>query len=107
MIKLYHVTTCDAAIAILREGFREVVGVNWTDRSGVWLADRPPDCNDTNKFSGDTILAVSLDCGPNDLSHYEWVQQGESHQEWLIPADFVNKHTLAIVQLDWRLKLSA
>jgi hypothetical protein len=52
-------------------------------------------------------LAVSLDCGPNHLSDYEWVQEGQSYQEWLIPADFVNKHTLAIVQLDRSLRRSA
>jgi len=102
-MKLYHVTTCDAAMAILREGFREMVGASATDWSGVWLADRPPDCNDSNKFGGDTVLAISLNCGPNDLSPYEWLQSGETQQEWVIPADFVNKHTLAIVQLDWRL----
>jgi hypothetical protein len=52
-------------------------------------------------------LAVSLDCGPSDLSDYEWAQDGQSHQEWLIPADFVNKHTLAIVQLDRNFRRSA
>jgi hypothetical protein len=103
MMKLYHVTTCDAGKAILRD----VLGTYGTDWSGVWLVDGPLDCNDTNNVSGDTILAVSLDCGPNHLSDYEWVQEGQSYQEWLIPADFVNKHTLAIVQLDRSLRRSA
>ena len=107
MMKLYHVTTYEAAKAILRDGFRDTVGTYGTDWSGVWLVDRPLDCNDTNNVSGDTQLAVSLDCEPNDLSDYEWVQDGQSYQEWLIPADFVNKHTLAIVQLDWSLRRSA
>ena len=50
---------------------------------------------------------MSLDCGPSDLSDYEWAQDGQSYQEWLIPADFVNKHTLAIVQLDRSFRRSA
>ena len=104
MMKLYHVTTSDAAKAILRAGFRNTAGTYGPGRSGVCLVDRPLDCND---ISADTILAVSLDCGPNHLSDYEWVQEGQSYQEWLIPADFVNKHTLAIVQLDRSLRRSA
>jgi hypothetical protein len=85
----------------------DTVGTHGTDWSGVWLVDRPLDCDDTDNVSVDTILAVSLDCGPSDLSDYEWAQDGQSHQEWLIPADFVNKHTLAIVQLDPSLRRSA
>jgi hypothetical protein len=102
MIKLYHVTTGDAAKVILREGFRDT-----GERTGVCLADRPLDCDDTNNVSADAILAVSLDCGPSDLSDYEWVQEGRSYGEWVIPPDFVNKHTLAIVQLDRNLRHSA
>jgi hypothetical protein len=69
----------------------------------AWSIDH--DCND---ISADTIiLAVSLDCWPSDLSDDEWAQDGQSHQEWLIPADFVNKHTLAIVQLDRNFRRSA
>jgi hypothetical protein len=101
-IKLYHVTTCDAVKAILREGFRDTG--EW---SGVWLADRPLGSNETNSVSADAILAVSLDCGPSHLSDYEWVQEGQSYVHWLIPADFVNKHTLAIVELDRNLRRSA
>jgi len=104
MMKLYHVTTGDAAKAILRAGFRDTAGTYGPSRSGVCLVDRPLDCND---ISADTILAVSLDCGPSDLSNYEWAQDGQSYQEWLIPADFVNKHTLAIVQLDRNFRRSA
>jgi len=104
MMKLYHVTTSDAAQTILRAGFRDTAGTYGPGRSGVCLVDRPLDCND---ISADTVLAVSLDCGPSDLSDYEWAQDGQSYQEWLIPADFVNKHTLAIVQLDRNFRRSA
>ena len=104
MMKLYHVTTSDAAQTILRAGFRDTAGTYGPGRSGVCLVDGPLDCND---ISADTVLAVSLDCGPSDLSDYEWAQDGQSYQEWLIPADFVNKHTLAIVQLDRNFRRSA
>ncbi len=104
MMKLYHVTTSDAAQTILRAGFRDTAGTYGPGRSGVCLVDRPLDCND---ISADTVLAASLDCGPSDLSDYKWAQDGQSYQEWLIPADFVNKHTLAIVQLDRNFRRSA
>ena len=98
-MKLYHVTTRDRARTILREGFRDNEGSYGTDRqwSGVWLSDRPLDCNEG--VSGNTILAVSFDCEPDDLSDYERVQEGLPYREWLIPADFVNKRTVAIVQM--------
>ncbi len=107
MMKLYHVTTGDAAKAILRAGFRDTSEISGIDRPGVCLVDRPLDCDYTTNTSADTILAVSLDCGPSDLSDYEWAEDQKSHQEWLMPADFVNKHTLAIVQLDQSLRRSA
>ncbi len=66
-MRLYHVTTCDAAKAILRDGFRDTVGTYGTDWSGVWLVDRPLYCDDTDNVSVDTILAVSLDCGPRSV----------------------------------------
>ena len=98
-MKLYHVTTRDRARTILREGFRDNEGSYGTDRqwSGVWLSDTPLDCNEG--VSGNTILAVSFDCEPDDLSDYEWVQEGFPSREWLIPSDFVNKRTVAIVVL--------
>jgi hypothetical protein len=98
-MKFYHVTTSDRARTILREGFRDNRDCYGTDqpRSGIWLADRPLDSNDT--VSADTILAVSLDCELDALLDFEWVREGQSYREWLIPADFVNKRTVAIVVL--------
>ena len=98
-MKLYHVTTCDRARAILRQGFRDNANSYGTDRqwSGVWLSDRPLNWNEG--VSGDTILAVSIDCELDVLSGYEWVQEGLPYREWLIPADFVNRRTVAIVQM--------
>ncbi len=106
-MKLYHLTTCQTAKKILRAGFRDTVGTYGTDWSGVWLFDKPPNRGGSKNESAETLLVVSLDCTANDLSGYEWARDGHSHKGWLIPADFVNKHTLAIVQLDRRLRLSA
>ena len=94
-MKLYHVTTCDRARTILRQGFRDNTDPYGTDRqrSGVWLADRPLDWHEG--VNGNTILAVSIDCEVDDLSAYEWDQEGLPYREWLIPADFVNKRTIA------------
>jgi hypothetical protein len=101
-MKLYHVTTGERAVTSLRKGFRDGVGSYGTDQqcSGVWLSDRPLDCNDPGKVDADTILAVSLDCELDHLSKYEFVEEGRSYREWLIPAEFVNKRTVAIVQMD-------
>jgi hypothetical protein len=100
-MKFYHVTTSDSARTILRQGFHDNQDSYGTDQpwSGVWLADRPLDSNDIGNVSADTILAVSLDCEIDALSDYEWVEEGQSYREWLIPADFVNKRTVAIVVL--------
>jgi hypothetical protein len=100
-MKLYHVTTCDRARTILRQGFHDNVGSYGADRqlSGVWLSDKPLDCNDTGNVIADAILAVSIDCELDDLSMYECVEDGRSYREWLVPADFVNKRTVAIVQM--------
>ena len=64
-----------------------------------WLSDRPLDSNDTGNVGAYTTLAVTLDCNFDALSDYEWVQEGQSYREWLIPADFVNKRTVSIVVL--------
>jgi hypothetical protein len=98
-MKLYYVTTSDRAKTILREDFRDNEGSYGTNRqwSGAWLADRPLNWNEG--VSGNTILAVSFDCELDDFSDYEWVQEGLPYREWLIPADFANKRTVAIAQM--------
>jgi hypothetical protein len=100
-MKFYHVTTSDRARTILRQGFADNQDSYGTDQpwSGVWLFDRPLVSNDTANVRADTTLAVSLDCEPDALSDYEWIKERQSCREWLIPSDFVNKRTVAIVVL--------
>ena len=100
-MKLYHVTSRDRAKAILREGFSDNCDSYGTDRKwpGVWLSDRSLDSNDTGNVEADANLAVLVDCELDDLSKYEWVEEGCSYREWLVPADFVNKRAVVIVAL--------
>jgi hypothetical protein len=58
--RLFHVTTANAAIAILREGFRDGSGGYGTAEkfSGVWLSDSPLDVNEGAE--GDTVLVVNF-----------------------------------------------
>jgi len=87
---LWHRTSPARAESILRDGFRDGYGRYMTDRefSGVWLSDQPLDSNDG--ASGDTLLRVDLACNESEISDFEWIEEGKSYREWLIPAAFVN-----------------
>lgn len=79
----YQRTTPEASAAILAGGFRDGCGTYMTDRefSGVWLSDRPLDENDG--ACGEALLTITVDANPDD---YEWVEEGKSYREWLVPA---------------------
>jgi hypothetical protein len=96
-MKLYHRTTASRAEAILRDGFKDGTGHYLTDQlhSGVWLSNEPLDCNEG--ATGDVLLEVEglIDA---ELAAYEWVEEGKTYREWLIPAAIVNtKATVRIV----------
>jgi hypothetical protein len=61
-----------------------------TDRewSGVWLSAQPLDGNDG--AWGEALLCVDIACTEGEISCFEWVEEGKTHREWLIPAAFVN-----------------
>jgi len=88
---LWHRTRAAAAESILREGFRDGYRRYMTDRefSGVWLSDRPLDSNED--ACGDALLRVVLACTENEISDFEWIEEGKTYREWLIPAAFVNE----------------
>lgn len=85
--KFYHRTTSDAARPILAEGFRD-----WPDDEleieGVWLSDRPVDCNEGAK--GDTLLAVSLQIDDEAADSYEVVEDEKPYREWCFPSALIN-----------------
>lgn len=89
-MKLYHRT--DAADAILRDGFRDRTGSYLTegDFIGVWLSDRPLDGNEG--AWGDSVLVV--DMPETTVVPFEWVEDGKSYREFLVPAEVLNAHPI-------------
>lgn len=85
-MRLYHDT--HAAEAILAEGFRDSTGRYLTDRdwTGVWVTDTP---NDQERGEMSRLV---VDVPEELLESYEWVEQGASWREWLVPADLLNEH---------------
>ena len=85
---VYHRT--DAAEAILAEGFRDAEGTYMTAEwwAGVWVSDRPLDCNDG--ANGDWVLTI--DVGDADLSEWEWVEEDKTYREWMVPAAVLNRY---------------
>jgi hypothetical protein len=67
---------------------------------GVWLSDRPVDCNDTRKiYEVKAWVQVMLDLPEEAIAAYEWVEKtldgrplNKGYREWLLPATLVNAH---------------
>jgi hypothetical protein len=89
---LYHRTTRKNADAILKCGFKDGSGTYLTDRrwSGVWLSNIPLDCNEG--AVGEILLEIRLDLPESAIADYEWIEEGKSYREWLIPAALLNSH---------------
>ena len=70
-LTLFHLATKDAAMKILRDGFRNTTGRYLTDRewSGVWVSDRPLD--NSEGASGEALLQI--DIAEDLLMAFEWV----------------------------------
>jgi hypothetical protein len=85
---VYHRTTEENAADILEAGFADSTGSDLTekDTAGVWISDSPLD----RKEAGDVLLRIKLDATHSDLADFEWVEQGESYREWLVPAVLLN-----------------
>jgi hypothetical protein len=90
LTRFYHATTMEAAVSILREGFRDATGNYLTDTewTGVWLSDRPLDENEG--ANGHTLLAVQIDA--TLVEPYEWEEEDKTYREFLVPADVLNAH---------------
>ena len=85
-VRLYHRT--DHGETILREGFRDASGFygTTTEWTGVWLSDTPLDGNEGAK--GDDLLTVEIQ--EIAIADYEWIEDGKTYREWLVPARIVN-----------------
>jgi hypothetical protein len=88
---LFHVTRLKSAANILRDGFIDSRDTYMTDQyfTGVWLSDRPLDANEG--ASGDTVLAVTFSVPLSALAQYEWIEEGKTHREWLVPAAVIRQ----------------
>jgi hypothetical protein len=87
---VYHSTTAETAKKIIEHGFRDGRGrfLTASEWVGVWVSDRPLDQNEGAK--GDTVLKVNLAVSEAEIAQYEWVQEGSSYREWLMPAELLN-----------------
>jgi hypothetical protein len=91
----YHRTTRAVGDAILREGFRDAEGTYLTANlwRGVWVTiDRPWDPVIAGMPGDDdpALLVVEI---PLDLfTRHEWVEDGKSYREALVPADELNRY---------------
>ena len=86
--KFFHRT--DNANAILASGFKDGTGnyLTTSEYSGGWLSNVPLDANEGT--FGETLLLVELEISEEELSQYEWIEEGKGYREWLIPAALIN-----------------
>ena len=89
MLTVYHCTNEGTARQILADGFRNTTARYLTDRewSGVWVSDRP--LNNSEGASGEIVLQVEI--AEEVLKPYEWIEEGKSYREWLVPARILNQ----------------
>ena len=89
-MRLYHNTFPESAEAILASGFRDGVGYYLTPsrHRGVWFIDRPEFAPDPNARR---CVWLSVDLPDEVATRYEWVTEGASYREFLIPARIVNR----------------
>jgi|GEM_PF-4229669 len=89
-VVFYHRTTLESAECVLAKVFRDGEGHYLTRHrhKGVWLSDVPLAVNEGAR--GDILFKVSLDMNASELDCYEWVEEGKSYREWLVPARVIN-----------------
>jgi len=90
-LRVYHVTSSEAADAIEREGFRDARGTipGSAGFNGVWVADLPLDSTEVAK-GADAFFIISIP--ESDIVDFEFVEEEKPYREWLIPADLLNRY---------------
>lgn len=90
VMTFYHRTRPAAAAAILKHGFRNGSGSYMTARRwrGVWLSDRP----DATVPDGAPDVLFALTIPVAAIRQYEWVTEGNTYREFLVPAAVVNEY---------------
>ena len=94
---VYHRT--HHADAILRDGFRDTEGTYLTAERwrGVWIS-APWPLDENEGADGDAVLAIEI---PETVFvTHEWVEEGKTYREALIPAEELNRYPVRIVTDD-------
>ncbi len=96
MYTVYHRTSLDAAVSIVRDGFRDATGTYMTrsEHTGVWVSDCEQD--PTGGALGEALLTVTTVFSESDLDAFEWVEDDKPYREWLLPAQLLNAATAGI-----------
>jgi hypothetical protein len=91
---LFHCTELQSAQAILKNGFVDgPVYPELLNICGVWLSDRPLDCNEG--AWGSVLLEVQMDLQETELADFELGEEGKTYREWCVPAALVNQAAVA------------
>ena len=98
-MKFFHIASNKNAEAILNDGFRDVTGYYLTDRewSGVWICDRPFD----ESYQDDTNTLFAIEIPEEDISEWEWPEEGKPYREWLVLAADLNSYGPPVVTEDY------
>ena len=101
-MRLFHIANNTNAEAILKDGFRDVMGYHhagqeWT---GVWVSSEPLDWSQRQYLNeANTLFAIEI---PEDvISEFEWAEEGKLIREWLIPAELLNSYGAPVVANDY------
>lgn len=76
-MKLYHVTSLDAALMVLVEGFHDAPHP-WLpeqEAEGVWLTESPLSVHEGLPPDWNTVLEVELDVPAAELDRWHWQQE--------------------------------
>ena len=97
-MKLYHLTRHGGAI--LANGFRDNTSHYGADtpHTGTWWSDRP--LWDAGEVDPDEGSLFELVINEATASEYEWVQEGLTYREFLIPAAVVKSLGYRMVPTD-------
>ena len=98
MVVLYHRTTVDGGEAILQSGFRDAKGAYGfadLELEGVWLSDRPLDCNEgAGPDEGASMLLRVVLTDETAIAEYEVIEEGSSYRTWCVPASVTNAYAV-------------
>lgn len=95
-MRLFHRTSSGQQIT--QGGFRDGRGTYLTSKvwDGVWLSDVPLDLDEGAE--GDDLLLIEMP--ENVVEKYEWVEDGKTYREFLIPAEVVNRYPARLADDD-------